>query len=176
MPTHKVEGLLNAASNGNLSVVMEILKSQQCGVNDKHEGQTALHVACQNGHLDVIKYLLGQGANLEVEVSGACVYEYTPHTHTHAHTHTHTHTLMLFPPQDSLGAYPVHYAAIGAEPDVVKLLAQEGADLNVRNRRQQTPLHVATVKGHMTVIRTLLSLHSHASLQVRPNDPHCVVG
>ena len=92
MPTHKVEGLLNAASNGNLSVVMEILKSQQCGVNDKHEGQTALHVACQNGHLDVIKYLLTRGAKLEVEVSGSRAYECTTRTHTCTHTHTHTHT------------------------------------------------------------------------------------
>ena len=73
VPTNKVEGLINAAANGNLTVVMEICKSQQCGVNDKHEGQTALHLACQNGHLDVIKYLLSQGAQLEIEV---CLFKF----------------------------------------------------------------------------------------------------
>ena len=48
---------------------------------------------------------------------------------------------------------------------MVELLAQEGADLNVRNHRQQTPLHVATVKGHLSVMRALLTNHCHASLQ-----------
>ena len=39
-------------------------------------------------------------------------------------------------------------------------------DLNARNKRRQTPLHVAVNKGHMGVIRVLLQHQCHCSLQV----------
>ena len=47
------------------------------------------------------------------------------------------------------------------------LLASAGADLNARNKRRQTALHVAVNKGHVNVVKTLLELGCHPSLQVR---------
>jgi len=61
----------------------------------------------------------------------------------------------------------VHHAAFGDEPAVVTLLAQAHADLNARNRRRQTALHIAVNKDHVGVVRTLLELQCHPSLQVR---------
>lgn len=46
------------------------------------------------------------------------------------------------------------------------LLAAAGADLNARNKRRQTALHIAVNKGHAGVVRTLLELGCHPSLQV----------
>lgn len=46
------------------------------------------------------------------------------------------------------------------------LLAGAGADLNARNKRRQTALHVAVNKGHCDVVKTLLELGCHPSLQV----------
>lgn len=46
------------------------------------------------------------------------------------------------------------------------LLAGVGADLNARNKRRQTALHIAVNKGHAGVVRTLLELGCHPSLQV----------
>jgi len=46
------------------------------------------------------------------------------------------------------------------------LLAGAGADLNARNKRRQTALHIAVNKGHAGVVRTLLELGCHPSLQV----------
>jgi ankyrin repeat protein len=45
-------------------------------------------------------------------------------------------------------------------------LAQSGADLNARNKRRQTALHIAVNKGHVGVVKTLLELGCHPSLQV----------
>lgn len=36
----------------------------------------------------------------------------------------------------------MHHAAFGDEADVVELLANAGADLNARNKRRQTALHI----------------------------------
>ena len=46
------------------------------------------------------------------------------------------------------------------------MFAMHNIDLNARNRRLQTPLHVAVGKGHIGVIRVLLRHHCHSSLQV----------
>ncbi len=68
--------------------------------------------------------------------------------------------------QDKDGDRAVHHASFGDEQDIIKLLEANGADLNARNRRKQTPLHVAINKGHVSVIKVLLKLSCHPSLQV----------
>lgn len=52
------------------------------------------------------------------------------------------------------------------------LLAGAGADLNARNKRRQTALHIAVNKGHAGVVRTLLELGCHPSLQVSNSQLH----
>ena len=51
---------------------------------------------------------------------------------------------------------------------VMELLAHAGADLNARNKRRQTALHIAVNKGHVGVVKVLLDLGCHPSLQVHP--------
>ena len=69
--------------------------------------------------------------------------------------------------QDNDGDRAVHHAAFGDEPVVMELLAQAGADLNARNKRRQTALHISVNKGHLSVVKNLLALGCHPSLQVR---------
>ena len=51
--------------------------------------------------------------------------------------------------EDKDGDRAVHHAAFGDEPAVMELLAHAGADLNARNKRRQTALHIAVNKGHI---------------------------
>ncbi len=44
----------------------------------------------------------------------------------------------------------MHHAAFGDEPGVMEVIAAAGADLNARNKRRQTALHIAVNKGHYT--------------------------
>jgi len=74
------------------------------------------------------------------------------------------HDLLLV--QDKDGDRAAHHAAFGDEPGVMELLAHSGADLNARNKRRQTALHIAVNKGHVGVVKTLLELGCHPSLQV----------
>nr|XP_042902854.1 E3 ubiquitin-protein ligase MIB1 [Parasteatoda tepidariorum] len=68
--------------------------------------------------------------------------------------------------EDKDGDRAVHHAAFGDEPGVMELLARAGADLNARNKRRQTPLHIAVNKGHVGVVRSILELGCRPSLQV----------
>lgn len=69
--------------------------------------------------------------------------------------------------EDKDGDRAVHHAAFGDEPEVIKLLHRGGADLNARNKRRQTPLHIGVNKGHIGVVKVLLDLGCHPSLQVK---------
>lgn len=68
--------------------------------------------------------------------------------------------------EDRDGDRAAHHAAFGDEPAALRALAAATADLSARNRRRQTPLHIAVNKGHLGVVRTLLQLAVHPSLQV----------
>ena len=61
----------------------------------------------------------------------------------------------------------MHHAAFGDECIIVEELGKAGADLNARNKRRQTPLHVAVNKGHVLVVKAMLDLKCHPSLQVK---------
>lgn len=76
-------------------------------------------------------------------------------------------TGLSFKMEDKDGDRAVHHAAFGDESSVIQLLAEAGADLNARNKRRQTPLHIAVNKGHISVVKSLLELDCHSSLQVQ---------
>ena len=69
--------------------------------------------------------------------------------------------------QDKDGDRAIHHAAFGDEAAVVEQLVRAGSDMNARNKRRQSPLHVAVNKGHTGVVKKLLGLGCHPSLQVR---------
>ena len=68
--------------------------------------------------------------------------------------------------QDKDGDRAIHHAAFGDESAVVEQLIKAGSDMNARNKRRQSPLHVAVNKGHTGVVKKLLGLGCHPSLQV----------
>ena len=49
---------------------------------------------------------------------------------------------------------------------MIEILHRGGADLNARNKRRQTPLHIGVNKGHIGVVKALLEIGCHPSLQV----------
>ena len=82
-----------------------------------------------------------------------------------ANTSSLIHRLPIFS-KDKDGDRATHHAAFGDEVTVLELLVQAGADLNARNKRGQSPLHVAINKGHAGAVKCLLNLKAHPSLQV----------
>ena len=59
------EDLIKAAANGDIKEIKKLLESG-LNVNVLLNGQSALHAAAQNGHLDIVKVLLDCGADIEM--------------------------------------------------------------------------------------------------------------
>ncbi|CAF1282371.1 unnamed protein product [Rotaria sordida] len=84
--------LYTAAKNNKMNVVKYLIENAECSINIQNEqqldnslvtsatkniktnptaGSTALHVACYNGHLDVVKYLIEHGADYFIKDQAA---------------------------------------------------------------------------------------------------------
>ena len=51
---------------------------------------------------------------------------------------------------------PLHFASLENKPEVVKLLIDSGANVNIKDHYSSTPLHNSAVKGHTRVTQVLL--------------------
>ena len=73
--------------------------------------------------------------------------------------------------KDKDGDRAIHHAAFGNEPRVIEILYNHSRnpttllDLNSRNKRYQTALHIAVNKSHVEVVKVLLKLGAHPNLQ-----------
>ena len=53
---------------------------------------------------------------------------------------------------------PLHYASRDGHIDIVKLLVDLGADIEVRTDFGSTPLHLASYRGHIDMVKLLVDL------------------
>jgi ankyrin repeat protein len=91
------------------------------------KGQAALHRALQRGHPDIIQLILS-GENVDADAL------------------------------DNDGSTPLHLAASEAEVlSGARLLLMHGANINLRNKKGQTPLHLASQRGHIDCMELLLN-------------------
>ena len=71
------ESAVSAIERGDLSELQHVLKESEWDIGSEpldRKGQTALHIACANGHLDIVQYLVKKGCSVTVED----VYGHTP--------------------------------------------------------------------------------------------------
>ena len=143
--------LYNAARYGKLQRVGLPLEQ---GV-DKNQafqdsGKTALIAAAMNGHLDVVSFLVEQGADMEM----ADDYGMTPLNRTCCNDffqHNHLDVVRYLLEQgadrdkpDNIGRTPLHYAALLARNvKLAKLLMVYGADINARTNGGQLAVDMA---------------------------------
>ena len=169
--------LFEAAKDGDLSRVKRALAGSDVDV------EPALLVASQNGHLEVVKFLLdSSNKNLVVKA---------PLSMASKMGHTEVVKLLLEhdPDGDSVslanfvaseegyteivellldngaevnitlndtGTTPLLIASKNGHSEVVKLLLEKGAMVNVRNPEGTTSLMTASVSGHSEVVKLLL--------------------
>ena len=117
----------------------------------------ALWKAARNGQTELVKLLLGEGADI-AEKGGTT--QCTPLHIASGYGHEETATLLVerganVNGKDSYGETPLHDAAYTGHHGMVRVLLERGADASAKDAFGRTAEEVATARSHHEVAATL---------------------
>ena len=155
--------LLWAATNGNLRLV-EALLSGSGGLERKvnisasnNRGRTALHLAAESNHEEMVKLLLANGADSRAVSDGG----WTALHNAAQSGHAGATALLLASDADvnavlSNGMTPLHWAAFNGHEDVVKLiLARPETNIAIKDGFDRSPMLCAAERYHKNIVQLL---------------------
>jgi ankyrin repeat protein len=155
--------------SGRLDRVRDIVTREGSSVINMPEQTTTrmypLHRASDLGHLDIVRYLLNNGARPNVRD----VTERTP-IHLAASRGFASIVVSLLNKRAFINAMdrnrkkPIHYASEYGHVNIIRLLLERGVNVNQYDIFRKTPLHYAVENNHIGVVNILL--HNGARLNV----------
>jgi len=119
---------------------------------------TPLHVAVKLGNMDIVKFLISEGA----DVNALNYKKRTPlhvaatHDQPEAAKYLVDHGADLNARSDILSV-PLHDAVVTNNLRTVKILVEKGANLNAMSKKGMTPLTAALMRNHKEIADYLLS-------------------
>jgi hypothetical protein len=153
--------LHHCAINDLTTSVKRLLSIRNINVNMKDDrfGATPLHSAVMNGHIEIVRLLLQNGA----EVNVRNIYGYTPLHWAAIFGHVDILHLLVengadLEAQNNYGQRALHCAALfGRLPFIQELISRYHVDINARDNDGRTALRVASLNDHPDIITFLQS-------------------
>src|SRR5688572_28490410 len=152
--------IADAAARGDRETVKALLKKAADVNAAQGDGMTALHWAAMNGDADLVQMLIVAGANVRATTR---LGTYTPLYLASQRGHAPVIQALVTAGADVKagtpnGTTPLMVAAASGELEAVKVLVDNGADVNGKDGvRQQTPLMYAAASNRAAVIEFLAS-------------------
>jgi ankyrin repeat protein len=151
--------IFSAVISGDLNKTKTLLKEHPEWINATSWGNwTPLHRASQNGHKDIVDFLISKGADLEART----VLGMTPlYAAIYKQKEVTVKQLIekgadVFAVRND-GETMLHIAAAVGNKYIVELLISKGLNVNITRRYGITPLHLASVFGHKAAAEALIS-------------------
>lgn len=156
-----IKQLLQADKTGDWALAKQVLSKCVlgiCSTDNKHSTKerisylnsligtflkrntTLLHWACRLGDLQTAQSLVRLGANLEAQ---GWPLQRQPH----------------YVEEWRVQRRPLYVASENGHDKIVALLLEMGAQINYTNTKASSPLHIASIKEHLGVIRALKEAH-----------------
>lgn len=137
----EMTALMRAVLDNNIEIVEFLCKIDPDIVDIYEECDNPINVACERGHLDVVKILYKNGFSLEIEDHFKCV----PLLLASIEEHTDVvdficSTGVSIDETDDIGSTSLFYAAENGNIDILKILIKHGANVNIQNCDGDTAL------------------------------------
>ena len=164
--------LHRAVYNNDLTTVKELLKIEDVNINSKLDmkvsidgwylgGSSPLILASYLGNAEIVKALLENGANIKAKdgIDGSM-----PIHMASANGNNNVIKILLLEDNsivndvDNRGNTPLHWAAMKDKPDTIKLLIENGADIEAKDTDDWTALHYAAAFSSFQTVQTLVDL------------------
>jgi len=151
--------LYESASIGDLERVQHHLKVSPESISSySNDGFTPLGLACYFGHLEIVKFLVNNGADINKASSNS--FHVAPlHSATAISNFEITEYLLAnganLNVRQQSGVTQLHSAAHNGQPKIAQLLIEHGADINVRTDDGKTPFDMAVEKGYVETAELL---------------------
>jgi len=159
---------IRAIQNQDLKDLRSIISKNQTILNDVEDskGNTLLNVAVLEGKIEIVKYLVSEGAGVNHRDSS----EDTPLVIAIKEGKLDIIEYFLSQGADvNLKVYfnetPLHKAANKGEIEIVKLIVSHGAELNYKNNQKETPLFIAIEKNHSEFAEYLIFQGAHVNIK-----------
>ncbi|CAD6194647.1 unnamed protein product [Caenorhabditis auriculariae] len=173
--------IYNAAQHGNLKRIEVFLQCnrstdwiESC-LNSSENDKIPLVVAARHGFVDVVRYLLSKGANPSVtgvvSFDGEHIYGTPPLWAAAAAGHFEVVKVLVEEANacvnqpTSTHSTALRGACYDGHLEIVRYLADHGADLNVPNRHGHTSLMIAAFRNKIEVVKFLISRGVDVSVQ-----------
>jgi len=123
--------IFSAAKEGTVDDMRYFVEQNKSAIymTDNNDWTPLHYVVAQNSNVEVLKYLISQGANVNAKNKA-----------TEAMT----------------DLTPLHIAAYKGDVEIAKILISAGANINIRTDAGLTPLHTAVMEGNIEVVKILI--------------------
>ncbi|CAG8511845.1 5268_t:CDS:2 [Ambispora leptoticha] len=147
-----IDEIIACARYGEYKELLECMKSQPTIylITKSNFGNTALHMACANGHLEIVTYIIDQLQQLAS----------SPST-------DNSKIALCINIQNEWGNTPLHWSALNGHKEVVELLIKNGANVHIKNKAGRTAMYEAQQNNHEKIVEYLLNV-------VDPIEPQTV--
>ena len=146
--------LLSGIILGNIEIIALALKEGADVNRPDHNGNLPIHIAASFDDINVIKYLIREGANAEAALM--CGVD--------------RRQLVKREEQElpQLREQPLLLALKSGHFQTAKLLIQEGADIDARDSDGMLPIHWAAVLGATDIVELLIGEGADVSAEIEP--------
>ena len=156
-----------AATEGDMEKVQALIADDPGLIDAKDEmGRTPLHLACYGGHIELVKYLMTKGADMEAKFANGstALFWAIPEGHLDI-------VKLLIAEGADVGARQndgtslLHIAAVSGQKEIAALLIDKGLDPNTKQNEGSNPLTYAVSRGHREVAELLIDRGADVNIQ-----------
>ena len=141
-----------------MSIVRYLVGEKGWNIDITNHKAPPVHYACQLGHVDIVRYLVEKGCNLDIKADRGM-------TPLHAACFSGKLNVVRYligekkcdiESKGGKQCTPLYYACEAGQISIVRYLVEQGCDPNARADTGATPLHHACAHGHLNVVQYLI--------------------